>query len=93
MILNHRAEPVELEVRIEAASDFADLFEVKDALKKKGSYEAIVDGECLKLKYRRQTFERETWIRASSSAAIDERGFDLRRHSQGAWSVEYRTRW
>ena len=27
-----------LEVRLEAASDFADLFEVKDALKKKGSY-------------------------------------------------------
>ena len=37
-ILNHDDEPVDLTVRIEAASDFADLFEVKDALKKKGSY-------------------------------------------------------
>src|SRR6058998_4154315 len=30
-ILNHHEEPVRLRVRIEAASDFADLFEVKDA--------------------------------------------------------------
>src|SRR5262249_27418157 len=37
-ILNHEAEPVELSVRVEAASDFADLFEVKDALAKKGMY-------------------------------------------------------
>ena len=37
-ILNHDDEPIDLTVRIEAASDFADLFEVKDALKKKGTY-------------------------------------------------------
>src|SRR5262249_20316782 len=37
-ILNHDEKPVSLTVRIEAASDFADLFEVKDALKKKGTY-------------------------------------------------------
>src|SRR5881227_4442169 len=37
-ILNHDEEPVELTVRIDAGSDFADLFEVKDALKKKGTY-------------------------------------------------------
>ena len=35
-ILNHESKPVSLTVRIDAASDFADLFEVKDALKKKG---------------------------------------------------------
>src|SRR5213596_333933 len=37
-ILNHDEEPVKLEVRVDAACDFADLFEVKDALKKKGKY-------------------------------------------------------
>ena len=36
-ILNHDEKPVKLTVRIEAASDFADLFEVKDALEKKGT--------------------------------------------------------
>src|SRR5437773_278698 len=37
-ILNHDDAPVDLTVRIDAASDFADLFEVKDALEKKGTY-------------------------------------------------------
>ncbi len=37
-VLNHAADPVELTVRIAADSDFADLFEVKDALVKKGHY-------------------------------------------------------
>ena len=52
-ILNHDAEPVELTVRVEAASDFADLFEVKDALKKKGKYSATVDKRRLLLTYER----------------------------------------
>ena len=42
-ILNHDDEAVDLTVRIEADCDFADLFEVKDALKKKGSYSTRVD--------------------------------------------------
>ena len=44
-VLNHADEPIDVKVRIEAASDFADLFEVKDALEKKGSYSTdIADG-------------------------------------------------
>ena len=52
-ILNHDSEPVDLEVRLEVGSDFADLFEVKDALKKKGSYSTQVEGGQLVLGYRR----------------------------------------
>jgi hypothetical protein len=37
-LLNHDDKPADVEVRIEVGSDFADLFEVKDALGKKGSY-------------------------------------------------------
>ena len=36
-IMNHDTQPVDLTVRIDAGSDFADLFEVKDALEKKGA--------------------------------------------------------
>ena len=36
-ILNHDEQAVDLTVRIEAASDFADLFEVKDALQRRGA--------------------------------------------------------
>ncbi len=35
-ILNHDDKPVDLTVRVEAGSDFADLFEVKDALEEEG---------------------------------------------------------
>src|SRR5204863_5419350 len=35
-ILNHDEKPVRLKIRVEAGSDFADLFEVEDALEKKG---------------------------------------------------------
>src|SRR5919198_1419665 len=35
-VINHDPVPLELELRLDAGSDFADLFEVKDALAKKG---------------------------------------------------------
>ena len=90
VILNHDAEAVDLEVRIEVGCDFADLFEVKDALKKKGSYERVVDGDCLKLKYRRQTFQRETWITGGSSPAVDESGltFSPTVSGHGRWETK-----
>ena len=61
-ILNHDDKAVDLDVRIEAGCDFADLFEVKDALKKKGDYYRRVDDGRLVLGYKRETYERETWI-------------------------------
>src|SRR5919108_597051 len=52
-VLNHRSEPLEVEIRLEAGADFADLFEVKDALEKKGgTYREVREGE-LVLGYRR----------------------------------------
>jgi glycogen debranching enzyme len=89
-ILNHDEEPVDLKVRVEAASDFADLFEVKDALKKKGTYSSRVDDGKLLLAYERETFSRSTVISASTPALIDENGltFDVRVEPHGAWSTE-----
>jgi len=64
-VLNHANEPETVELRIEAGSDFADLFEVKDALAKKGEpYRRIGGGE-LVLGYRRDDFVRETRISSS----------------------------
>ena len=42
-VLNHDNEPVKLAVRIDAGCDFADLFEVKDALRKKGKISTRVE--------------------------------------------------
>jgi glycogen debranching enzyme len=90
VIFNHGSEPVDLEVRVDADSDFADLFEVKDALKKKGTYERSVEEDCLKLTYRRQTFVRQTWISANSPAAYDEAGltFTTTVKGHGQWTTE-----
>ena len=49
-----------------AGADFADLFEVKDALEKKGRYDARVDDGVLVLGYQRETYRRETRISASA---------------------------
>ena len=89
-ILNHQDQPVSLDVRIDAASDFADLFEVKDALRKKGSYQARVVGNSLVLGYRRDTYQRETWISATTPAAVDETGLSFRVTvpPHGEWGTE-----
>jgi glycogen debranching enzyme len=88
-ILNHEDEPVELTVRLEAASDFADLFEVKDALKKKGRYSTQVGKSRLVLSYDRATFGRSTAITASEKARVDETGltFETSVPGHGSWNT------
>ena len=64
IILNHAQEPAAIRVRLQAMADFADLFEVKDALHKKGElYQEVRDGQ-LVLGYRRDDFVREKTARA-----------------------------
>jgi glycogen debranching enzyme len=88
-VLNHESEPVDLRIRIDAASDFADLFEVKDALKKKGQYRARVADRHLVLEYQRETYVRETWISSSSPCDLDENGlsFDITVPPHGEWQT------
>ncbi|HET7855912.1 MAG TPA: glycogen debranching N-terminal domain-containing protein [Gaiellaceae bacterium] len=89
-ILNHEKEAVDLTVRVEASCDFADLFEVKDALEKKGKYTTQVDNGRLTLGYRRDTFGRATVISATGPARLDENGltFDVRLEPHGSWSTD-----
>ncbi len=79
-ILNHDENPVDLTVRLEAGSDFAVLFEVKDALEKKGRYYARVEDGRLLLGYERETFGRATAISASASTQLDEHGLTFAVH-------------
>ena len=89
-ILNHAEEPVDLTVRLDAACDFADLFEVKDALKKKGAYSARVKGGKLVLAYDRDTFGRSTAISSSQQARVDKKGltFKIRIGPHDRWSTQ-----
>ena len=89
-IINHDDKSVDLKVRLEAGSDFADLFEVKDALEKKGSYSSRVQDGRLVLSYRREMFVRATTISATTPAKIDKTGltFRVRLEPHGVWSTE-----
>ena len=89
-ILNHAGEPVDLSVRLEAGCDFADLFEVKDALEKKGKYSARVDRGKLVLAYERGTFSRSTAISSSEPARVDKNGltFKIRIGPHDKWSTD-----
>jgi glycogen debranching enzyme len=89
-IINHDAVDVDLDVRLEAACDFADLFEVKDDLKKKGAYESAVEGQDLVLRYTRETFVRETKISASCPCSTDKGGmrFSVHLAPNEQWSTD-----
>ena len=88
-ILNHADEPVDLDVRIDAGADFADIFEVKDALRKKGSYHAAAGQHDLVLGYQRESFRRETVITSTEPASYDERGlsFTVRIEPHAQWTT------
>jgi glycogen debranching enzyme len=88
-VLNHDDRPVDITIRVQAASDFADLFEVKDALAKSGTYtRRVVDGT-LRLEYQRETFRRATTISATTPAAIDEHGltFEIHLEPHESWTT------
>jgi glycogen debranching enzyme len=89
-ILNHQAQAVVLEVRMDAGCDFADLFEVKDALEKKGNYYTHTDDGQLLLGYERGPFRRETAIQSSEPAQIDDHGlsFSVTIGPHGRWATD-----
>src|SRR6266853_2623900 len=89
LVRNEKSEARDIELRLEAAADFADLFEVKDALSKKGeTYQRVEDGR-LVLGYRRETFVRETWVTSSGPSVLDRQGMTFRVHLEphGEWQA------
>jgi glycogen debranching enzyme len=92
-VANHSQKPVDLEIRIEADADFADLFEVKDAQQKKGKFNRRVEPDRLVLGYERGTYVRETWILATG-ATLDEKGLSFRIHLEphAEWTTQLEVR-
>ena len=91
-VLNHDDRPVELTIRVDAGSDFADLFEVKDALKKTGAYSTRAEPGQLVMAYERSTFRRATTVSSTEPAEVDEHGlrFTVRIDPHGSWTTELR---
>ncbi|MDB6043938.1 MAG: amylo-alpha,6-glucosidase [Gammaproteobacteria bacterium] len=89
ILFNHAHERADLEVRLEAAADFADLFEVKDKVEKKGECYRGVDSGRLVLRYERGTYRRETVITSSEPAEMRDGAlfFQVRIPPHAQWST------
>ena len=87
VIRNESNAPKSMQVHLEAAADFADLFEVKDAQEKKGKlYQSVKDSR-LTLGYSRGTFNRETFITSTAPAHFETDGlsFSVTIEPHGEW--------
>src|SRR2546430_8375621 len=78
LIRNETPRPVDLELRLDAGADFADLFEVRDAQPKKGESYQWAGEDRLLLGYRRGGFLRAAPHTVGPPAGIDERGVTVR---------------
>ncbi|MGC5020089.1 glycogen debranching N-terminal domain-containing protein [Micromonospora sp. DT47] len=89
-VINHEHETVDLQIRIDVESDFADLFEIKDVGNKRGEYYTRIEDGCLRLGYKREMFCRETLVSSTAPARIDEQGltYDVRLEPHGQWATE-----
>jgi glycogen debranching enzyme len=92
-VLNHHAQEYDLVLELAADADFADLFEVKDQLPKKGERYRRIEGNELVLGYRREGFVRETRISADG-AELAETGlrFRARVAPKGRWEAKIELR-
>ena len=91
-VLNHGSEEEKIELRLDFGADFCDLFEVKDALKKKGKYYKETRNGRQVLGYKRDDFVRETLIRSSVSPAketADHFEFHLTIQPKSLWSTNF----
>lgn len=87
-VLNHGTEAEVVELRLDGDADFADLFEVKDALEKKGKRYREVRHRQLVLGYKRDNFVRETIISATVPVSdVDSQGVTFR------FTLQPKTRW
>jgi glycogen debranching enzyme len=86
--------PVQLEVRMAAASDFADLFEIKEYVRDRSpqiAHDHAADGSRLSLVYRNDGFEARTDVYPSPPATRiegDDLVWDLDVPAGGEWECE-----
>jgi glycogen debranching enzyme len=74
-VVNHRHESVTIDVTLELAADFADLFEVKDGAVQIRTITSHQDESSLTLAYEREGFRRSVTIASSLPAGITREGF------------------
>jgi glycogen debranching enzyme len=73
-VVNHHHRPVDYNLRLEVAGDFADVAQIREPSPKVGSYRTEAGGRTLTLSYQRERYHRETRISADGPVEADERG-------------------
>lgn len=82
-------QPTRLVLHLRFDADFADLFEVKDHLAKKGRRHRELQGSAVVLSYRRGGFSRQTRIRsAGAELSPGELRFRIELPAHGRWEAE-----
>ncbi|HKC27035.1 MAG TPA: glycogen debranching N-terminal domain-containing protein, partial [Jatrophihabitans sp.] len=89
-VTNHDSVATTMQMALLTDADFADLFEVKDAITKKaGDVYRRVDEDRLVLGYQRGSYRRETWIRATGARYADAGlYFDITLEPQQSWTTD-----
>jgi len=90
-LMSHSSEPRTVELSIEAAADFADLFEVKDRAVEQRDVRTTFDERGIVLAYRNGGFVRETRIACSRAGAVTDAGFAIRADvdARSEWAVRF----
>ncbi|MEA2493124.1 MAG: hypothetical protein QOJ29_1035 [Thermoleophilaceae bacterium] len=90
-VTNHLHEAGEFLVEMDVDSDFADLFEVKDATQGRRDVTCGHDAESLTLSYSRGEFSRSVEITASRAGSVTRQGFSFSPVLEAGeqWSVTF----
>ncbi|MFG1871746.1 amylo-alpha-1,6-glucosidase [Micromonospora arborensis] len=89
-VLNHASQPAEFTVRMEMASDFADIAEVGQLRERDVRVAVDPAGNRLVLRYERERFARETTVQSTAPVEVDEGGMTFRIHLApgGTWATD-----
>lgn len=90
---NNLPEPVDLTLRMDAMSDFADIFDARRVERTEPApVSSWVEDGTLHFKYEREAFRRETIISSSEPAQVDTGGFayKLRLGPHATWTTTFR---
>ncbi|MEW2141847.1 glycogen debranching N-terminal domain-containing protein [Micromonospora vinacea] len=89
-VLNHSSQPADYTVRLEMASDFTDIVEVGQLRRRAVDVTADSTNQQLVLRYQRDRFVRETTVRSTAPAEVDERGmtFRIQVAPDGKWETD-----
>jgi glycogen debranching enzyme len=91
VVTNHLHESSQIQVSLEVDADFADLFEVKDAVRAERTITRTHDGGELTLAYELGDFRRSVTIASSAQGTLTHAGFEfsLRLKPGERWSTTF----